>query len=114
MLEWARLISAHWPTLGFVIALLIGVYLVARYLSQAEVRDMRRRIEYLDEQVRALRYRDEVYFAFIVDNEMYLRRMELRAITHGCRLEARETFLEFRDRHMREHGLEDEQEKIWR
>lgn len=114
MLEWLTLLMEHWPTVGLIATLLIGVYLVARYLSQAEVRDMRRRIDYLDEQVAALRYRDECYFDFVVYAESYYNRLELLASAHNFALEPRLSFLEFRHKWMKERELTDEWERIWK
>ncbi|OMC55356.1 hypothetical protein A5747_13250 [Mycobacterium sp. IS-836] len=135
--EWARLLTEHWPTLTLTIAVLIGIYYVVRTLaltfdavadalgplgkiwrarrtiSQAESTDLRRRVEYLDSQVRALRYRDECYFAYtLMDHDWHVRN-ELLAREHGLVLERHVTFLEFRDKWMRDHQLENEDIKIW-
>lgn len=113
MLEWLGLLMAHWPTVGLFATILVGVYLAARYWSAAEMRDMRRRIEYLDDQVRALRLRDEAYFAYILYAEAYHQRLSLAAVSRGCAIERRLTFLEFRDKWMKDRGLEDEKDEIW-
>lgn len=113
MLEWLSLLMEHWPTVGLIVTLLIGVFLVARYLRGAEVRDMRDRVDYLDGQVRALRYRDQCYFEYTLYIEECHRRAMLLAASKGCTFERHMSFLEFRDRWMLERGLQDEQEEIW-
>jgi len=114
MLDWLRVITEHWPTVGLVASLLIGVYLLARYYNGAEMSDMRRRVDYLDEQVRALRYRDQCYFDYIVFDEGYHQRHMLIAAEKGCEVEQHVSFLDFRDKWMRARGLQEEQEHIWR
>ena len=114
MLEWLSHLTKQWPNVGLFATLLIGVYLLARYLSQAEVRDMRSRIEYLDDQVRALRYRDECYFAYILYDQNYHIALALVAAQQGFLPEKHLSFLEFREKWMLERGLKDEQEEIWK
>lgn len=109
-----EIITNHSPVVGFVSALLIGVFLLARYLQAAEMRDMRRRIDYLDDQIRALRYRDECYFAYILEDQEYHNRVELIALQAGYRLEKHPSFLVFRDGWMKDRDLKDEEEEIWK
>ncbi|MBO0676764.1 hypothetical protein JRC04_04730 [Mycolicibacterium sp. S2-37] len=114
MLEWLALLMEHWPTAGLIATLLIGVYLVARYLSAVEVRDMRARIDYLDDRVRAMRFRDECYFDYIVYTQEFQNRQALIASARGHELEKHVPFLLFRERWMSDRGLEDEQEEMWK
>lgn len=106
-------LAERWPTGAAVAALLVGVYLLARYWASAEMRDMRERVDYLDEQVRALRYRDQAYFEYILYDEEYHRKLELIAIRAGYTIERHISFLEFRDAWMKERGLTEEQDSIW-
>lgn len=114
MLEWLRLLTEHWPTVGLFATLLIGVYLSSRYLMAAEMKDMRARVEYLDEQVQALRYRDECYFDYVLFAEGYHNRLELSAANLGIELEPRFSFLEFRQKWMKDRELLDRWDRIWR
>lgn len=114
MFDMLRLLMENWPSVGLVATLLIGVFLIARYLYSSEMRDMRRRIDYLDEQVLAMRYRDRCYFEFVLLDENYHNRVEVIAAQSGYLLEPHISFLEFRDRWMRDRGLADEQDDIWR
>jgi hypothetical protein len=133
---WISFLSEHWPTLTLFIAALFAVYLIVRAIaltfdavgdafgpigqmwrakrtiSQAESEDMRKRLQYLAEQVRALRHRDACYFAFCLYDEEYHRRQELIAAAKGWVLEAHVGFLEFSEKWMRERGIEKELD-IW-
>lgn len=135
--EWASLLVEHWPTLTFTIALVVGIYYLVkaialtfdavgdalgplgklwrsrRTISRAESDDMRGRIEYLDRQVRALRYRDECYFAYTLHDHDWHVRNELLARERGVVLERHVTFLEFRDKWMRDRQLDTEDIQIW-
>ena len=111
--ELMQVITDHSPMVGFVAALLIGVFLLARYLQASEMRDMRSRIDYLDDQIRALRYRDQCYFEYVIYIEDYNRKVELEAVRLGFTLPKRRSFLQFRDDWVIDNGLEDEEEAIW-
>jgi hypothetical protein len=84
-----------------------------RTISQSESDDMRRRIEYLDRRVETLLYRDQCYFAFVLEDAHWHQRHALLAIQRGWDLEPHPNFLEFRDRWLRERGLDKELE-IWK
>lgn len=112
-LELLAHLTENWPTVGLVATLLIGVYLLARYWATAEMRDMRRRIDYLDDQVKALRYRDQAYFEYVLYIEDYQRKVELVAVQHGIPLPKRIPFLEFRDKWMEDKGLLEQKDQIW-
>lgn len=135
--DWARLLSENWPTLTLVAALLFGVYVCVRFLvltfdsvssalgpvgkfirsrraiSKAEADGLRRQVGYLDGQVRSLLYRDECYFAYMLADQEWHHRHELLAAANGWTFEPHLPFLAFRDRWMRERGLEKELE-LWR
>lgn len=112
-LEILGRLTENWPTVGLVATLLIGVYLSARYWASAEMRDMRRRVDYLDDRVETLSYQVECYFAYwLVDQEWHIRQ-EFIARERGWQLEPHVTFLAFRDQWMKQRGLEKELE-IWK
>lgn len=135
-MELARLIGEHWPGMMVFAALLFGVLLCVRFLAltsesvsralgpvgkffrdrrainKAESNDMRRQIITLDRRVRALLYRDECYFAYMVVDAEWHRRHELNAIANGWEPEPHVPFLKFRDQWMRERGLEKDSD-IW-
>lgn len=113
-MEWVRLISEHWPTLGAYATLLVGVFLAARYLRQSEMTDMRERVEYLDSQVRALRYRDECYFDYVLFIEGFNREAIMLAKSKGCDPSPPMPFMAYRDKWMKERGLQDKLDEIWR
>ncbi len=113
MFELLGHLTEKWPTVGLVATLLVGVYLLARHWAGAEMRDMRARIDYLDKQVKALRYRDQIYFEFVLYDEGYHQRQGLLLSAQGIVPERHIPFLEFRDRRMRELGLDIEKEEIW-
>lgn len=130
--EVSNLVAANWPTLTAFAALLIGVYWCVRFLamtfdafadalgplgkywrarrliSQTEADDMRRRLQYLAEQVRALRHRDECYFAYTLYEQEWHRTQELIAITNGWQLEPHIGFLEFSEKWMRDRNIDKE------
>lgn len=130
------LLGQHWPELLLANVFLFGVVMFARFLaltfdscyrmlgplgrywrnrrsiSQAESDDMRRQIIALDKRVRALLYRDECYFAYTLYDQEYHHRQQLKAAACGCDLEPHVPFLLFRDKWVRERGLEQELE-IW-
>jgi hypothetical protein len=136
--EWATgPLVEHWPAFTLIIAVLIGIYYVVktlaltvdavgdalgplgklwrsrRTISQAESDDMRRRIDYLSGRVETLLWRDQCYFAYVLIDQDWHHRHELLAVQHGWALEPHPSFLEFRDKWMRERGLDKELE-IWR
>lgn len=113
MLELLGHLTKNWPTVGLVATLLIGVYLLARYWASAEMRDMRRRVDYLDKQVKALRYRDQIYFEYVLYDDGYHQRQGLWLSAQGLVPERHVTFLEFRDKRMRELNIEEGDEAIW-
>lgn len=114
MIELLQLLVEHSPSLGIVAILLVCVYLAARHFGGAELRDLRARVDYLDQQVHALRYRDECYFAYVLYDQDYHNRLELFATTAGYKLEKHQTFLKFRDEWMKDRELDDEEEEIWK
>lgn len=137
MTEGLDVVVTHWPVIGMVGAVLFCAYLGTRTLaltvdwigdalgplgkfwrsrrtiSRAEIDDLQRRITYLDSQVRALRYRDEVYAAFTLLDQQYHHRLELLAVENGWKIDRHVSFLEFRDRWMKDHGLDSEALEIW-
>ena len=126
----------HWPTLSLVAVFMFGVYVILRFLalasesaaqalgpvgkffrdrraiSQAESDDMRRQIVALDKRVRALLYRDECYFSYMVSDAEWHRRHELLAAAKGWEFEPHTSFLKFRDVWMQDRGL-DKDDEIW-
>lgn len=135
--EWANLLAAHWPSVTLVAALLFGISTCVRFLaltsesfsralgpigkfirtrralSKAEADLLRRQVLALDGRVRSLLYRDECYFAYMLADQEWHHRQELLAAAQGWALERHMPFLEFRDKWMRERGLEKEIE-LWR
>lgn len=132
--EWARLLAEHWPVLSLAALLLFGVYMCVRFvalafrdslgpigeyfrtrraITAADRDDMIARIKYMDEQVRALRYRDECYFAYMLVDQEWHRKHELMAAQFGWAFDPHITFLEFRDAWMKARGLTNEDIKIW-
>ncbi|AXH67837.1 hypothetical protein J4T99_gp031 [Mycobacterium phage Bromden] len=136
--EIVRLLTEQWPGwFLLIIAALFGVYLVVRFLSltfesvgralgpvgkffrrrraitHAEADDMRKRIAYLDERVTTMLYRDQCYFAYVLADTEWHRRHELKAAALGWVFEPHISFLEFRDKWMRERGLDKELD-IWK
>lgn len=134
--EWATLISAHWPTLTLIAAFLVGIYFIVkalaltfdavgdalgpigrawrarRTISQAEADDMRQRLQYLAEQVRKLRWRDECYFSFCILDAEWHKKHELLAITHGWGLAPHVSFWEFSEKWMSDRGINKETD-VW-
>ncbi len=113
MLEFLTLVTTNWPTVGLVATLLIGVYFIARHWNSAEMSDMRKRVDYLDERVETLLRRDQCYFAFVLMDAEWHHRNDLRAIEYGWIVEPHPSFLEFRDQWMVAEGLEKDL-KIWK
>ena len=136
--EWWADLTVYWPPWLWVIAgCLLGLFVCVRFLSlssesvakvfgpvgaffrnrraisQAESDDMRRQIIGLDKRVRALLYRDECYFAYMMTDAEWHRRHELMAIASGWEFEPHVPFLFFRDQWMLERGLDKEIE-LWK
>ncbi|UVF61207.1 hypothetical protein SEA_DUNCANSLEG_30 [Mycobacterium phage DuncansLeg] len=134
--DWTVMLTTNWPTIALIASLAFGIFVIVRFLagtfeafgdalgpvgkwfqarraiSQAESDDMRRQIVALDKRVRALLYRDECYFAYMMTDAEWHRRAELRAIAMGWDLEPHTPFLRFRDTWMRERGIGEELD-IW-
>ncbi|WP_124712903.1 hypothetical protein [Mycolicibacterium nivoides] len=135
--EWIGVLVTNWPELAVIASLVFGVYMIVRFLAgtfesfsralgpvgrflraqrainKAESDDMRKRIAYLDERVTRLLYRDQCYFAYVLADTEWHRRHELKAAALGWVFEPHVSFLEFRDRWMRERGLDKELD-IWK
>lgn len=114
MTDFLNLVIEHWPQAGLIVTVIVGMFLATRYLRTADLKDMRDRIDYLDSQLHALRYRDECYFAYVIYDTEYHRREQIAASTNGWTIEPHTTFLSFRDRWMKERNLEAEKEEIWK
>lgn len=134
--DWTVMLTTNWPTIALLASLAFGIFVIVRFLAatfesvgdalgpvgkwfqarrainKAESDDMRRQIVALDKRVRALLYRDECYFAYMVVDAEWHRKHELRAIAEGWDWEPHVPFLRFRDEWMRIRGLEKETE-IW-
>lgn len=112
-LELLGLVAQNWPTVGLVAALLIGVYLAARHWASSEMTDMRRRVDYLEGRVETLSYQVECYFSYwLIDQEWHIRQ-EFISRERGYILEKHIPFLEYRDKWMKDRGLDRELE-IWK
>ncbi|UVK63417.1 membrane protein [Mycobacterium phage Aegeus] len=138
--DLAELLSSHlghWPLVACLAALLLLIWLCVRFLAltsesfskalgpigkfirarraltKAEADILKRQVIHLDGRVRSLLYRDECYFAYMLSDQEWHHRYELKAAAHGWSYERHVPFLEFRDRWMRERGLEKELE-LWR
>ncbi|ADL70996.1 hypothetical protein SEA_WAMBURGRXPRESS_29 [Mycobacterium phage Wamburgrxpress] len=135
--DMAVAIARDWPDLAVVASLLCGLYVIVRYLAgtfesvsralgpvgrwfrsrrainKAELMDMQKRVEYLDERVTRLLYRDQCYFAYVLADTEWHRRHEIKAAALGWDLERHVSFIEFRDRWMRNRGLDKELD-IWK
>lgn len=134
--EWIGYVAQHWPTLALAAGLLYVVYHTVRAtaltfeavgkafgpigrvwrakrsISQAEADDMRQRLQYLAEQVRKLRWRDECYFSYCILDAEWHKKHELLAITHGWALAPHVSFWEFSEKWMSERGI-DKSVDIW-
>lgn len=127
-------IQEQFPAIGAVILLAMAVYFIVRTIAltfgdalgavgnffrdrraitHSEADDMRKRLKYLDDRVEKLLYRDQCYFAYVLADQEYHHRQKLIAIELGWVLEPHVPFLEFRDRWMRDRGLEKELE-MWK
>lgn len=136
--DWIHLLSAHWPDLTAVAVLCYFLYIVTRALagisdtfskvlgplgawwrnrrviSNSVLDDLSARVTYLDTQVKVLRYRDECYFAYMLTDQEWHRKHELLAAENGWNFDRHITFLEFRERWLKERGLTDDKElAIW-
>ncbi|OYN81884.1 hypothetical protein [Mycolicibacterium sphagni] len=132
--DWTVMLTTNFPTIALIATLAFGVFMIVRFLAgtlesmggvagklgtwlrsrrainKAESDDMRKRISYLDGQVRALRYRDECYFAYMMTDADWHHDFELVARAKGWAPDIKQhiSFLEFRDNWMRQRGLEKE------
>ncbi|NGX06464.1 hypothetical protein UI24_04615 [Mycobacteroides franklinii] len=135
--DWARLLSENWPTLSLAAVFIFGVYMCVRFLaltsesfskalgpvgkfirarralSKADADLLRDQVVALDTRIRSLLYRDECYFAYMLADQEWHHRHELLAAANGWTFERHLPFLVFRDKWMRERGLEKELE-LWR
>lgn len=132
--DWGKLFIEHWPTLTLLLVGLFSIYHVVRFLSltfgwgmgavgkywrtrrqisDAKVVDLEKRIVYLDDRVSTLEYRDECYFAYMLIDQEWHRRHELRAKQYGWDFEHHITFLEFRDQWIREHKQDSKERSSW-
>lgn len=134
--EWVRFVAEHWPTLALVAGLLYVIYHIVkaaaltfeavgkalgplgrmwhakRTISQAEADDMRRQLQYLAEQVRGLRHRDECQYAYTQYDTAWHRKHELLALSNGWVLPPHVNFWEFSEKWYKDHGIEHEID-IW-
>lgn len=88
-------------------------FLARRAITSAESVSLRQQIVNLDRTVRALQYRDACYFAYVLKDQEWHQEFELFAAQQGWKLVPRhQTFLEFRDKWVKDRGLEKEFE-LW-
>lgn len=132
--DWAKVFVEHWPTAAVVLVSLFSVYHVIRFvvltfdvslgplgkywrtrriISDTKINDMEKRITYLDGQVAALRYRDECYFAYMLADQEWHRKHELKAKEHGWDFEKHVTFLEFRDQWVSDKKFQGREHDFW-
>lgn len=136
-LDINALIVEQVPQLALVAAALIAIYLIVkalvltfdsvasalgpvgrwfiarRAITSAESVALRKQIVALDKTVRALQYRDACYFAYVLKDQEWHQEFELFAASQGWKLVPRhQTFLEFRDKWVKDRGLEKEFE-LW-
>ena len=127
------LLVDHWPTLTIVVAATYAVYYIVKHavlafdsvaeafgafgkyvrarraITSSEADFLRKQVVDLDKRVRALLYRDSCYFAYVLKDQEWHQHFELLASAHGWKeIPRHQGFLEFRDRWMRERGLEKE------
>lgn len=128
-------IQEQFPAIGAVILLIIAAYFIVRFVSltfgdalgavgkffrdrraitHSEADDMRRRLRYLDERVETLLRRDQVYFSYVLHDQEWHLRDQLRAAAEGRVTEPHLPFIEYRDAWARERGLEKELADAWR
>lgn len=132
--DWGRLFIEHWPTPAVVLAALFIVYHVVRFLAltfgwgmgalgtfwrtrrsitDGEIIDLKKRVTYLDGQVASLRYRDECYFAYMLSDQEWHRKHELKAAAQGWTFDRHITFLEFRDQWMKDKKFQGREHDFW-
>ena len=116
-MEHLQLVLDHWPWLIWLVA----AYFIVGCLSltfekveqalgplgrfwrmrggraDAEIKELRRQVDFLSRRVEVLTNRDECYFSYLLWDTEYHRRQELLAAQIGFAMERHKTFLEFRD-----------------
>ncbi|SHT52592.1 Uncharacterised protein [Mycobacteroides abscessus subsp. abscessus] len=127
----------QWPAALPWIGLLIVVYLVTKFavltfesvaralgpvgrwftarraITSAESDFLRKQIVALDKTVKALQYRDACYFAYVLKDQEWHQDFELFAASQGWNhIPRHQTFIEFRDKWVKDRGLEKEFE-LW-
>ncbi|MCG7607065.1 hypothetical protein [Mycobacterium sp. CnD-18-1] len=71
----------------------------------ARIDDLQKQVDFLNEQVGELRYRDRMYWAWVVSDQEYHRRIELMAVEHSWELPVHISFDEFYDEWTRKHPM---------
>jgi hypothetical protein len=74
----------------------------------AELRDLRRTVEFQGKQLEELRQRDEMYWAWILSDQEWHRAVEFAAVTNDWKLPPHISFMQFRDGWLASHSKKEE------
>lgn len=139
--SWISDIAHQWPSLAWLVPVLFVAYYGLRFIAlthepvgklfgsvgkhwreaadkkqkaaAGEMGLLRDEVRSLSEKIGDLQLRDDLNWAFIRMDQDWHRRYELRAATEGWTTMKHMTFLEFRKKWLRDHGVEDKDEDSW-
>lgn len=92
--------SRYLPVIGKAVSALFDVRSRRDNEVDADLADLRRQVEFLEFQLQELRVRDEMYWAWILQDQEWHRRYEFTAAERGWATIPHISFMEFRDRWM--------------
>ncbi len=139
--SWIADIAQQWPAFAWLVPVMLIAYYGARFLAlinepaakafgglgkhwresaekkqkaaAGELGLLRDEVRSLSEKISDLQIRDDINWAFVRFDSEWHRRYELRAVAEGFTPFKHMTFLEFRAKWLKEHGLEDKEEEFW-
>ncbi|WP_396909541.1 hypothetical protein [Mycolicibacterium sp.] len=128
--EWVTVVGAQWPWLILVAAVILGIpyaiksakalrdFLWSPFVAHvrginptdreraeinAKIADLEQQVQFLVEQVAELRYRDRMYWAWVIEDQAYHRDVELMAVEKGWDLPRHRSFDDFYDEWVSKH-----------
>ena len=128
--EWVTVIGTQWPWLILVAAVILGIPYAVKAMKtlktflwdpfvrhirgidpserereeiNAKIADLEQQVSFLVEQVGELRYRDRMYWAWVVQDQAWHRDAELLAVERSWNLPPHISFDDFYDEWTKTH-----------
>lgn len=140
-IDWIGKFLEHWPSLAWLIPVGFLAYYALKFIALSsetvtkllgglgthwrdaaerkqkavvgEIGLLRDEVRSLSGKIGNLQLRDDINWAYVRYDSEWHRRYELRAVAEGKNPIQHVTFLEFRTKWLKDHGLEDKEAEFW-